>query len=141
MDKLEPQQPEGELVQSDTYRHSQCITPHPAQIMSKCCACVWDEAIKAQLAHDKVRIQTLEIDYQMLSEEAKGLSDENKELKATMVKLPSVVRIAEWLHSARFEWKSKWRDYKNKGQVGGDLYTFMAKALIKLLKGEAKPWI
>jgi len=37
--------------------------------------------LAAQHAYDKARIETLEIDYQMLSEEAKELSDELKELK------------------------------------------------------------
>ena len=64
---LEPQQP-GELAKSNCYSHN-CITPYPAVIMSKCCACVWDEATLAQLAHDKQR----------------------------MVKLPSEDELALWL--------------------------------------------
>ena len=54
---IEPQQP-GELAKSNCYSHN-CITPYPAVIMSKCCACVWDEATLAQLAHDKQRMVKL----------------------------------------------------------------------------------
>jgi len=46
---IEPQQPEGELAKSNSYSHS-CITPYPAVIMSKCHACVWDEATAFMIA-------------------------------------------------------------------------------------------
>jgi hypothetical protein len=71
---------------------------------------VWEMAVKAQLAFDL----------------------------ATMVKLPTELWLAEHLHSARFEWKDNWRDYKNREQVGGNLYGFMAKRLLNRLK-EQKP--
>lgn len=84
MDKTEPQQPEGEIATCPIL-----ISQGGKCSNGDCENCDGYKYAEAQLAHDKTRIQTLEIDYQMLSEEAKGLSDENKELKARMMVLPS----------------------------------------------------